>query len=424
MNVKIGIVSHLLIKPFQSAKIVCEQRLLNCTFVDYDGPLIFGTAFENGTSTGMTAVVHRGELDTFVPSFTPTHARFHAIDFSDPYFYNDIILVTRAPKLVSKEFNFGIVSALRWETWCVLICAFLVTSLFLDYSTRNFLQPHSGRTQATNRLISIYDHCMSLINQKYDDRYVAMDFVRILVICLSFVSMVLSSCYTAVLFSDMLKGEKIVPYEDFESFITCLEQSRCRVAFLSESSSHVQVLFGPESALGRRARATFAYNPPLSIEPWAATEAILQENNTYLVWIGEKNIVDAYSARHDGCAFYLVETGYRESWTFPVQKRSPLKRIFDEAAAAFQERGLTQHLSTKYDAAAAKCDAAYFNSLSRSTGSSTVTYAAMCLLAIGFGISSIALFIELVIDRRSKNRMKQTVAYLIEKQIAMMNEGL
>lgn len=401
MNVKIGILNSDLTpsgKTTEAAKAVCYAKALNCTFLIYNGT-DFGTAFENGTGTGLVGAIQAGEFDSFEPYFTPTYSRFHAIDFSEPYFYSEVIMVTRAPRSVLGGFSFSILFALRWETWCAFISAFLITAIFIAISAGKVFE------NPPNMIVAIFDQWVSLFTHKHHDKYLILNYVRIAVACFSLAWMVLASCYTAVLFSEKLKPSNSLPYEDFESFITCLEESRCRLVTFTLSMSYIQVLFGPESDMGRRAGLTFAYNPPLVVaNTEAAKNAILEEQSTFLVWIGDKGIFDAAFQSKADCTFFALETGYREAWTFPVRKHSALKAILDDAAVAFQELGLRRGMSLRYEVSSQKCDPRFFERPGR-VSDSGATYADLCLLAVGTGCACISILIELAIDRWRNRRL-------------------
>lgn len=306
-------------------------------------------------------------------------------------------MATRAPQSVQGGVGFRVVFAFHWETWCVFISAYLITALLIIFAARKVFHMISDTESPPNVFVAIFDQWLSLMTHKHHDKYLVLDFVRIAVACFSLASMVLASSYTGVLFSEKLKTSISLPYEDFESFVVCLEKKRCRIVVSTLSISFIQILLGPGSDLGRRASMTFDRNPPLIMPNMDAKKAIIEDQSTYLVWIGDKNVFETDFQSAAECKFYILETGYSEAWTFPIRKRSPLKPICDSVAVAFQDLGLQEGALLRYKRASRKCDPNVFNKRSRVSDSAT-TYAGLCLLAIGIGCGCFVLLTEVAIE--------------------------
>lgn len=359
MKVKIGIVNSLsAISPcglsphcerhgitVDAAIMVCQHLGLKCDLHIHNSP-DYGEVFENGTGIGMLGAIQQGIYDTSTPIFAVTYRRFQTLDFSDAYFYSDVVMATRAP--VSKE-GFNIGHVFEWSVWALTILSLISVALVLaafGKSTKRAEISKAGWLSYTSSRIS------SLCTHKHCWRSVQSHSSRILVISWSLMAVVLGSAFTSKLFSNRVSNTLALPYKDFETFVQCLEEARCRLVAHSLTASYLQVLFSSESSLGRRIQASFTDQPPLVTPAGSIPRMILREEDQFLVWIASRNAFN--QATQDGtlCDLYVIDAPYKEAWSFVVRKGSPLLKALNQMSVLFRENGLAQMLYSRYRVAA------------------------------------------------------------------------
>lgn len=392
MNVRVGLIGRD--QSAEAARIVCASLPLNCTFFehyDYD----YGN-YENGVVTGMVGAVYRGELDTAQPIFTPTYSRWSVIEFSNAYFYVDVVIATRSPIQSSESINFNVVTALRWETWCVFLASLVITSAFIILFSNKLLkqlEPNSERL-GLHWLLGIFQHWPSLVTHKHHEKFLMLQFARQTIAVYSLAIMVLASAYTSALFSDRMKRSTTLPYKDFESMVECLEAGKCRMVTNTPTASYMQVVLTSDSSLGKRILATFAErNIILTNTSAEIPQMMLEDQNTYLVWITAKTTFEEAALNNSDCRFYVIRGFSEEIWAFPLRKKSPLLNLLNFGAAAFAERGMGQGTALKYASAGTYCTPNARMPSKTGLGAST-TAAAFLFLGIGVGCGIVAFVVE------------------------------
>lgn len=240
----------------------------------------------------------------------------------------------------------------------------------------------------------------SLITHKHHAKILKFHFVRLFVISWSLSLMVLASAYTSILFSEKLAKPNSLPFRDFETFVECLEQGRCRMIQNSLSASSIQSLTGIETEFGRRIQATWKKRPVLIKAIPDIPQTILDEKNLYLVWITDKADFDKAAQNGENCKFYAIEAPYKEIWAFPIRKKSPLRQIFNKAAGLFQENGIAGALLAKYGTLACNRE----NSKSESKFDLSTTSAALCLCGAGMLAAMVAFYIEIFLFYKTATR--------------------
>lgn len=392
-SIRVGIV--YLDQFTDAARIICKQLSLNCTFVQFDG-FDYGTVLDNGTTTGMVGALHRGEFDTFQPTFTPTYQRLKAIDFSDPYFYEVFVLATRAPSKTHESITLKAVMALKWQTWCVFLASLVLTSTFLVTTSRKVFKAIDHTNP--HWVGEITQFWTSLITHDHHDRHLQFHFARQVIAAFSLTLVVLTSAYTSVLFSDRLRNPIALPYKDLETFVTCLEEARCRIITHTLSSSSISLMVGPENEYGKRIQATFAkrpmiYNPNIDVVP----RIILEEKTVYYAWFLRKTAFEAVVQNNYDCRFYIMPVDYTQIESFPMRKKSPLKSMLNFGAAAFVERGLSEATTAlRYKNAGTFCSFTENIDQTKIFGSSTVIVA-FCLLGFGIFVTCVLFLAEVII---------------------------
>lgn len=349
----------------EAASVACKALALTCTFFLHNSTE-FGDVDESGRGTGIIGAIQRGLYDTSSPTFTPTYRRLKAVDFSNVYFFADILITTRAPDRKVKALDLSIFHAFRWETW--LGMAFVMAMVSAMRALGRHAEPQKS------------------------------DFRRVAAVSWSFGTLVLSSAYTSALFSNRLIGQENLPYKNFESLVLCLEEGRCRLITHSMSSSYLQVLTGSENALGRRIQATFATRPPILRKSSLIPKTILEEEDIFLVWLSSKDSFHAYVAGMEGCQLYVMDAPTKDVWAFPVRKKSPLLRRFNKVSVSFRESGLSLALQARRWTAD-RCEQLKHNEVKRDDfrSANAVT---MYFYGIGVSIAVGALGMEWLWNRR------------------------
>lgn len=404
MSAKIGTVNGPQTATHRVVLFICHYLRLNCTLVAYPNN-DYGYGFENGTGgTGMVGAVHRDEFDTFEPLFSPTYNRYRIIEFSDPFFYTDILFVTRSPASSrgSQGFSLRVVTVLSGEIWCVFGVTLVVVAGMIT------LYMHSDSSKS-GWLAALANQSWHLITHHYSDRILKPEFIRQLTTFWAIMSLIFSSIYMDMLFFQMLKPPPL-PFKDFPTLVSCLEAGRCRLVFHSLSTSYMLDMTDPQHTLGRRIQATYKDRPPLVRRHAEIPNLIQQAKEVYLVWIVSRPVFEMY-ANNAECSFYVIEAPYVAAWSFPLRRRSPLKPALDRISIAFRENGL----GMAFEAIAREggtCDPKAFQEALRAPGflqqrtihSGTVT-AALCGLGLGLGVALVA-FCGEIMANWCKNRFQ------------------
>lgn len=413
MEVRIGYFTYNRVitdQTTEAAMTICEMLPLNCTFVPYS-ETEFGTAYENGTGTGLVGAVHRGEIDTFEPYFTPTYNRVRIIDFSQAYFYSDMVLATRAPREYAVEpINLGILFALKWDVWVCFAALMVIVPAFATFCGEKVLDLIDSRTDpqpegpSTNNSSShwlhrVFSQIFSALSHEHDPRLLQVHSIRTVLVPWLLSVMVLSSVYTSMLFSQKLKEPESLPFRNLETFVKCLEAKQCRMITYALSSTQVQSFISSESDQGRRIRETVKERPVIIKPIETIIDHILAESKQFLVWIIDKALFDRFAGRDRDCKFYIVNTFETEPWTFPIRKKSPLKKYLNQGAAMFRECGIARAIAKRHQNDWSVCDPSFKEAARLSHFGWSVTAAILIIYAIGATAGLVVLFVEVSIGK-------------------------
>ncbi|XP_047496513.1 glutamate receptor ionotropic, delta-2-like [Penaeus chinensis] len=105
----------------------------------------FGVKDENGDWNGMVGMVVRGEADGAIGSFTVSHSRSTAIDFTAPFFEEPTGILLPKPTSGSKMTAF--LAPFSWQVWIVTAVLVVVVGTLLSLLSAHFplLYPHRGK---------------------------------------------------------------------------------------------------------------------------------------------------------------------------------------------------------------------------------------------------------------------------------------
>lgn len=328
-------------------RFVCRALDLNCTFFWYGGD--YGDAYENGTGTGLVGSIIRGEFDTSIPVISLNHRRLKFIDFSQPYDISDTTLITRAPSFgVEEKLNWNLVLAFNGYLWLSFAITLLLTavaiSLFMKIS--KFSQ-FSNRSVHSADASSFFDTCRSLILMEFKKSDLRSTSIRLIVCGWIIGGLVLTSAYSGSLFSKRIFVKYNLPFTDLETFVQCLEQGRCRIITNTLSNNFMQYLLGPHQ-LGSRIRGTLDRNPIRVTPADDIPDAILKENNQYLVNGGSTGDRLFLISGNRNCHFYTMRMAYFQIPAFPFAKNSSHPKSFNKILSSSRELGLMQAIKRKY----------------------------------------------------------------------------
>lgn len=382
---------------------ICSALLLNCSYKMHPN-LDYGDAYENGTGTGIVGAVQRGEYDIFEPVVTPTYNRHLAVDFSNAYFYGDFIIVTRTPSR-HDGLSYKILLAFKWDTWCAFLASMIGMAALMVVSLRTILPSHAMPQHSMHWFLALLRHWFCLVVHKHDRGQLFFDSMRMLVTFWSLSAIIIQSAYTGIIFSSRLTSDGL-PYKDFPSLVTCIEEGRCGLIAYTNSSSYMQMLIGSESGLGQRIRATFKARP-LMIKPVSEIpKLILKEQDTFLVWIISRIAFDLYVKSNQGCEYYIVQAPYNEMWTIPIRKGFPLKKILNRGAIAFRENGLAQAAASKYENRWSNYDPSLERG-DRPIPDLSLVKSVVSVLAVGISIAIVTLGAEVMVYHKIWRRIKR-----------------
>lgn len=346
---------------------VCETLHLNCTFIAYEDQS-FGDANESGQGSGMIGAIQRGEFDTSLPVFTPSISRLRAVEFSEVYFFDDLVMVTRAPTPDYSQVNWSILYAFQWPIWFLLVLAFLVlltaTTVFGHRMYLCIGGNFQNSKQARNR--KPIDLIRGIARMTFYPSLLRFDSFRLVVAFWALTYIILGKAYTGVLFSLKISHSATVPFKDLESFADCLDTGGCKLIMPTLSVSYMHMLTSSADHVTSRMGTILAR--PGTVQTLNETlipRAILDTRDTYLVWMWNKIGVNYQIGGNEACLYYFLDLPYKDITAFPVRKNSSLLRKLDRMAAPFMEGALGRTLQLKYLSPAARDDFCKFRERGR-----------------------------------------------------------
>lgn len=322
-------------------RLVCETLKLNCTFVPYETSM-YGTAFDNGTGTGMIGAIQEGQFDTHLPNVNPNYARSLAVDFSHGYCYVDNILVTRA-SVIRPSYGWNVVYAFHWIVWCVFALALFVTAalivVFVHDGVLNDIRLRWKPLYFTAFLFEIAIR-LSLVNEHrkafFRNRHTA-----VLSLFWGYGILVLASAYSGILFSEQIVTGQRAPFENFEEFIECVENGKCVVVTPLVSIASVQYLTAPGSPHAARFEKAFKENPIRVISKEEIAIRILQEPDVLFVWPTARNDISGYIDGKTRCSYLIAPMPQTAVGAFPIRKgQKKLLEALNVMASRTREYGL------------------------------------------------------------------------------------
>lgn len=322
--------------------LACQWLRLNCSFVWYE-ELSYGDADENGTSgTGLVGAIQRGQFDTSIPAFTPTFRRSTIIDFSSPYSFDDVVLMTRAPSVVvSQELNSSFLRIFQWSVWVVLLITLILACFLIRYFARNFLLDTNNKSLS----ISFFDLVSVLIRNDFKTSLTRFSSpIQLIIGAWLMGAAVLQCAYTGILFSNTVSTAPY-PFTDLETFLDCLERKQCQMVTLSQETSFFQRLLSDPST--SRFQPTLQYNPVLTESSENIINKVLNEKEKYLTIIGDKRDFLRSIGNNQECNFYMVDVGWSDKNGFPLAKKSPHRETLNLVANTFRELGFDEAVYEK-----------------------------------------------------------------------------
>jgi hypothetical protein len=327
-----------------AAVFVCEYLKLNCTFTWYN-QLNYGDYDEHsGNVTGLVGEIYNGHYDTTIPILTPTFSRFHAVSFSNTYFYDDVILVTRSPSLGVQEIDWGVLFAFQWPVWVSIMATLMITCCAVIAIQAKLY--HSFRLG----IIHFLEIGLALMTRQYTRISKRLNTAILIITFWALAFVVLTSAYTGALFSRKITITGKVPFTDLNSFVDCVAKDDCRIIVSILSNSGLQSLLNPGSDAAMKLEEPLRKNP-IMVAPKAQIPEIIKSNRKqYYVWLTSKNGFAYFIQNHqnESCSFYSITTPYNDNNAFAVRKNSSVLRVLNKAANVMRASGFTDYLELKY----------------------------------------------------------------------------
>lgn len=320
---------------FEIAQIMCQQLRFDCKFVPAN-TTIYGL-FENGTWKGVVGDVAAGRVTTSLPRFTPTQQRAEVNDFSSSYFFEQYLLVTRKPDATIYDEKLNLVHAFGMGVWICIAVVMIVAGLIMS-NTILFKRPMSF----------LESYLLKILR-----REVLFFGKHTCIWIISAAALILSRSYTGYLFTNRIMAEPQKPFDDLESFTTCVQTQKCTLAIKTGSLSYVRQLTDTNgSQIFQKLRMALNENP---LQTFALTDLFKKIKNdkssfyTALIWD-----TDFYygATGHNVCDYYAISAALLPgSNSFPLPKNWTPKRELDKFAAIFQEQGFITQIMSRYNIA-------------------------------------------------------------------------
>lgn len=171
-----------------------------------------------GISTGLIGMAHHNEVDFVASCLAVSHSRAKAIDYSFP-----IISVSQGIIIRRQERPKSVVKFLRpfeWSVWMALCCALLITAIFKSIFSK--ISPLNGKSvlqKAVNNEAqvnqSVWNILSHILRQGTENTPFSIS-GRLLTIFLCFFSVVISTHYSANLYTILSLQDRKLPIESVE----------------------------------------------------------------------------------------------------------------------------------------------------------------------------------------------------------------
>lgn len=365
-----------------TALIVCRTLHLNCTFHAV-GNHLYNSSFEqsqNWTGVLMQAILD-GHFDTSLPVFMPNYRRLEMLHFSQPYFYGDALLVTRAID-ASRSFRglgLTVLQAFQWPLWVAFAVSYVALAFVLNcsvvFESRKSRQGWSGL---------IRGHRAAWGNRH----------PRVIVFCFLLLEFMLLSCYTGVSYSNKMLSKFKAPYTDVDTFITCVWTRQCRLVGSASSASLTWLLSQAASSSRGGLTEALSRNPIQYVAREDILTEVLRDRTTYTSAVLPRDVFSELSSNNRDCLFYLVRIPYMDMGAFPFQKKRRYHKEFDRMARYFQEHGLSIGLERKYNLQGDTCSQSREAVGSSPSLTIRVLYGVLCFYAAGAIASALVLSCE------------------------------
>lgn len=321
--------------------LICSFLKLNCTYSWFNSTA-YGDVDENNTATGLVAAIYNGTFDTAIPILTQTSRRSQVLEFSELYFYTDVLLVTRSPEMKKID---NLNQSMPWLAWFGFLLIITACSIILSVTMKQINPPYYIKRESY--FCIIISNLRDLITGEFDRFKTGFWSSRMLLTFWFAVYVVLTSAYTCLLYSKEVMQRTETPFEDFLSFVDCLTEDKCRVITPTLSYSTIQLIQYPGAIQSQRITDAFNKNPIEVLEREKIPDRILMEKNIFLVWPALKGVFYRVTGNNKGCQFYTVPAPFKDLGAFAVRKENKsLLAKFNRMAEMLRESGLADHIES------------------------------------------------------------------------------
>lgn len=364
--------------------ILVEITLLLCAKYNY--MCLFSDADSKANLNDMDNLVpyvSNGIINISVPFFTATTERLKLVDFSQVVFYNQIVLVTKMPRLSQQTLSD--ISIFNWKVWICLFVLTVIVGMLIACS-----EVGECKNVFSSAIFNIFELIYLLLNQAQRLK-VRRSSSQILTIFFAFFALIITTIYSGKLLAKLLSRHRFHTFTDFESFMACMEMQQCKLIAQSNSLSFISQFYNANNTDFERIRLALDKNPVIVL-PNAGDilDKIIQTEEYNLVWMTIEMIFYGETDGNANCSFVVIDTEMLDAMQFPVQKISGLLQKINKFVKEFKGSGIYSRIYNKYIKHNELClksnDYPRGHALSVSTG-----YSLLLIIFIG-SILSIAIF--------------------------------
>lgn len=319
----------------------CQTPNIMCQF-DVSPDENFGI-FENGTWNGMVKHIKDGLFDLSFPYFTASRQRFEVIDFSAPIFFEPVVLVTRKPEISNYQIDLFSSLVFHWSVWVVLIIfSILIGFLIACAETKKI-----NATFCFKFFTSCID-VFSFVSDQSGIVTVSRSAVRFVIGFWSLSVVILIGTYCGKLTSSLISNTVTkLPFNNFESFVNCIEMKKCRFLIPKDFLIYADDLPERQSDVYLQLKKAIQDNPIVKTNDYDETlKMILNDKQRYSVALMGKIAFLTHCNYNIKCSFFYINYD-TDIDSFPMKKNASFKESLNKFVAYANQAGLFHKFYTK-----------------------------------------------------------------------------
>lgn len=364
----------------------CKVQNYSCSYLLH--PSNMYAYYKNGTWHGMIKYIQDKVCDMSTMSAALTEERFRLVDFTLPIDSLPFLLVTRNTE---SSQQISVVSSLvfSWTVWLVLILLAALIGLAMAFN------------QNTRSLLNCISYCtdvFSIVTAQTNLQYPNRRSIRVLLTFWSFAMLILCEAYSGQLVSSMVRNKSKIPFNNFESFVDCVENNECRLIVneLITTSPIIHDILYSNITIYKRLRDKFITNPLLVGD---STKQILDkislEKDIYLTSILLSETYLRETEMNKNCMYKSFTLRNERMGALITKHNRFLEEILNRFIAKFAKSAYSDKLSNKYFGKESVCER---SQLLRETRPITVAsfFGCIFILMVGTSVASGTFVMELL----------------------------